>query len=448
MDDFDKNCLKGMSNMVSEIAEEIFDLARADIMVKYRYFDVALLAIRIEEIYGYGKAGLKGSVLCYDPLYIVQKYKRDGSYAVRLYLHVILHKIFFHENQLRHILDKKNNRLSDEKRKAYWNVAADMAAEAAVLDLTGNAFYLTGDDNKRRLLEKMSNRVPRLTAQLIYRELVNGGIEERELSEYGQAFFLDCHDAWTDEGNDELVINKKQWEKISERLNSDIKNFSKKRSSHVLEDNLWDGQKKHVSYSSILEHFMSYGEEITVNPDEFDYVYYTYGLNLYGNMPLIEPLEYREADKLRELVIAIDTSASCKGEHIKGFLQRTYDIFRAREGFFNEFFIWILFCDDNIVSEKCINNWDAFKAYIENVKVSGYGGTDFRPVFDRVEVLVKNGDIRDLNGLIYFTDGYGIYPEQAPDYKAAFAFLNEDKNRREVPWWAIKAVLEEELYEY
>lgn len=63
-----------------------------------------------------------------------------------------------------------------------------MAAEAAVLDLTGNAFYLTGDDNKRRLLEKMSNRVPRLTAQLIYRELVNGGIEERELSEYGQAF--------------------------------------------------------------------------------------------------------------------------------------------------------------------------------------------------------------------------------------------------------------------
>ncbi len=193
---------------------------------------------------------------------------------------------------------------------------------------------------------------------------------------------------------------------------------------------------------------MSYGEEITVNPDEFDYVYYTYGLNSYGNMPLIEPLEYRVADKIRELVIAIDTSASCKGEHIKGFLQRTYDIFRAREGFFDEFCIWILFCDDNIVSEKCINNWDAFKAYIENVKVSGYGGTDFRPVFDRVEMLVKNGDITDLNGLIYFTDGYGIYPEQAPDYKAAFAFLNEDKNRREVPWWAIKAVLEEELYEY
>lgn len=448
MDDFDKNCLKGMSNMVSEIAEEIFDLARADIMVKYRYFDVALLAIRPKEICGYGKVGLKGSELCHDPVYIVQKYRRDGNYAVRLYLHVIMHKIFFHENQLGHILSKKNNTLSDEKRKEYWNVAADMAAEAAALDLTGNAFYVTGDDNKRQLLEKIGNRVPRLTAQLIYRELVNEGIEDRELSMYGQAFSFDCHDAWLDEEKDELVINKKQWDKISERLSSDIKNFSKKRASHTLEDNLWEGQKKHVSYSSILEHFMSYGEEISVSPDEFDYVYYTYGLNLYGSMPLIEPLEYQEADKIRELVIAIDTSASCRGEHIKGFLQRTYDICRAREDFFDEFGILILLCDDNIVSEKRISDWDAFQAYIKNVKVSGYGGTDFRPVFDRVEMLVNNGDIRELNGLIYFTDGYGIYPEKAPDYKAAFAFLNEDKNRHEVPWWAIKTVLEEELYEY
>ena len=129
-------------------------------------------------------------------------------------------------------------------------------------------------------------------------------------------------------------------------------------------------------------------------------------------------------------------------------MQRTYDIFRARESFFKEFRILILLCDNNIVSEKTISDWDAFQAYIKNVKVSGYGGTDFRPVFDRVDMLVNNGGIRDLNGLIYFTDGYGIYPEQVPDYKTAFAFLNEDKNRHEVPWWAIKTVLEEELYEY
>ena len=81
-------------------------------------------------------------------------------------------------------------------------------------------------------------------------------------------------------------------------------------------------------------------------------------------------------------------------------MQRTYDIFRARESFFKEFRILILLCDNNIVSEKTISDWDAFQAYIKNVKVSGYGGTDFRPVFDRVDMLVNNGGIRDLNGHI------------------------------------------------
>ena len=33
-----------------------------------------------------------------------------------------------------------------------------------------------------------------------------------------------------------------------------------------------------------------------------------YGMELYGNMPLVEPLEYKETDRVREFVIAIDTS--------------------------------------------------------------------------------------------------------------------------------------------
>ena len=47
-----------------------------------------------------------------------------------------------------------------------------------------------------------------------------------------------------------------------------------------------------------------------LNPDEFDYNFYTYGFALYENMPLIEPLEYREVKRIREFVIAIDTSGS------------------------------------------------------------------------------------------------------------------------------------------
>lgn len=37
----------------------------------------------------------------------------------------------------------------------------------------------------------------------------------------------------------------------------------------------------------------------------------------YGNLPLIEPLEYKEVNRLEELVIAIDTSGSCSRELVQ-----------------------------------------------------------------------------------------------------------------------------------
>ena len=39
------------------------------------------------------------------------------------------------------------------------------------------------------------------------------------------------------------------------------------------------------------------GEENKPNDEEFDYIYYTYGLNLYGNVPMVEPLEYKDIKK-------------------------------------------------------------------------------------------------------------------------------------------------------
>ena len=63
-----------------------------------------------------------------------------------------------------------------------------------------------------------------------------------------------------------------------------------------------------------------------INDDEFDYSFYTYGLQLYEKMPLIEPLEYKEIKAIKEFVIAIDTSGSTSGELVQTFLQKTYII--------------------------------------------------------------------------------------------------------------------------
>ena len=45
----------------------------------------------------------------------------------------------------------------------------------------------------------------------------------------------------------------------------------------------------------------------------------------------------------------------------------------------------------------------------------GRGGTDFRPVFQWVESEIRSGGIDCPDAIIYLTDGYGSFPERAPD---------------------------------
>ena len=83
-------------------------------------------------------------------------------------------------------------------------------------------------------------------------------------------------------------------------------------------------EDRQYDYREFLRKFAVFREELTVDPDSFDYNFYTYGLSLYGNMPLIEPLETREVKKVSEFVIVIDTSMSCQGDLVKRFLEETY----------------------------------------------------------------------------------------------------------------------------
>ena len=73
-----------------------------------------------------------------------------------------------------------------------------------------------------------------------------------------------------------------------------------------------------------------------------------YGLQHYGNMPLIEENEFREAKKIEELVIAIDTSASCKEKLVQQFLNETGAILKHQESFFHKVHIRIIECDNQI----------------------------------------------------------------------------------------------------
>ncbi|MBQ8425418.1 MAG: metallopeptidase, partial [Clostridia bacterium] len=74
----------------------------------------------------------------------------------------------------------------------------------------------------------------------------------------------------------------------------------------------------------------------------------------------------------------------------------------------------------------------------------GFGGTDFRPVFNHIDKLINQKEFTNLKGLIYFTDGAGSFPQTKPKYETAFVFVEgEEYTEHGVPSWAMKVVLRE-----
>lgn len=416
---------------IRELASQIMRLAHDGILINMRFLDVALSKLKVECREQTGAHLFDGARLYYDPVRLLKQYKAAPNYAARLYVHTLLHCIFFHGFE------------TDKLNRQYWDMATDIAVEHTVLELDLHLTRLSFDDVLRSRLEVLGKQAGGLTAEKIYRHFRIEEPSKKAVEEWYKLCHYDEHIYW--DRREELELSNEQWRKVSERIKADLKSFSKdKNNAESMEQNLKEATRERYDYTDFLRKFMVMGESMQVNDDEFDYIYYTYGLETYGNMPLVEPLEYKDSNKIKDFVIALDTSASCRGEVVQAFLQKTYHIMHGSENFFKKVNVHIIQCDSEVRQDAKITDPREFDAFMEQGKLTGFGSTDFRPVFDYVDKLRGEGEFDDLKGLIYFTDGYGIYPEKMPDYDVAFVFLHEDDNAPKVPPWAIRLILEEE----
>lgn len=201
-------------------------------------------------------------------------------------------------------------------------------------------------------------------------------------------------------------------------------------------------KKGRYDFRRYLKRFAVTGEEMQSDPDSFDYIPYYYGLTRYDQMPFIEPPESCEVSRVQELVIAIDTSGSCSLPVVRRFLEETCSILTDRQNFFTHMNVHILQCDSMIQGHAVIKTPEDWNRFSRNLRISGRGGTDFTPVFTYIEKLKKDRVFKHLRGLLYFTDGDGIYPSSRPDYETAFVFTDYRFLEYKVPPWAIRLCLD------
>ena len=201
------------------------------------------------------------------------------------------------------------------------------------------------------------------------------------------------------------------------------------------------GEGTHHEFAGYLRRYAAEREYAREDPDSFQYAWYAYGMEHYGNMPLIEPPETREEYRLEELVIAIDTSGSCERGLTKQFLEQTRDILLRENLFFHRFNLHIIQCDAKVQRDDRITNLTEFERYIANLEVCGGGGTNFCPVFEHISKLMSKGELRNLKGMLYFTDGRGIYPSMPPKYEVTFVFLQHRFDDIDTPHWIKRLIL-------
>ena len=326
-------------------------------------------------------------------------------------------------------------------------MAADVAVENAITALNIDGFNVRRCEQQRSYLDVWRQELPALTAEQLYRWFKEKDVSQDELLHIREYFVADEHGMWydlqfDDHGRMQDVDLSEMWEEIGKRMETELSMLDE--GDGALTQNLKLLHRARHSYTDFLQRFGVYGEVVRVSDEEFDNIYYTYGMSLYGNMPLIEPLEYREQRLIREFVIAIDTSGSVRGDVVQSFVQHTHDILMRQENFFTKVNLHIIQCDDRIREDAVITGREDFARYMETLTIQGLGETDFRPVFAHVNELIRKGELTDLRGLIYFTDGLGRFPAKKPDYDTAFIIHRSDGNEPEVPVWAMHMTLTEE----
>ena len=418
---------------------EVLAVVRSGLYLDFRFLDMALSALQPVPDERCGVLATDGRILCYQPTALLRLYQENPKYLNRLCLHTLFHCIF------RHLW------LRGRRDRRLWDLACDIAVENVIDGLGRKSVIRPLTYVRQHAYEAIAAAGRVVSAAPTYRWLLT--LTPGVLRQLEREFYTDDHRLWPKDAPEQpqqmpTPLPQKTWQKIGERMQTELELRDKEagEGADALKEQVKAANRSRRSYHDFLRRFCVTREEVRLDPDEFDLNFYTYGLSVYGNLPLIEPLETRESKKIEELALVIDTSYSTSGELVRAFLAETYTLLKGRDNFFHRMNLHLIQADNAVQQDIPIRSEDELIHAMNHFTLRGGGGTDFRPAFAYVDRLCSEKKFSNLRGLLYFTDGMGMYPSKRPAYDTAFLFLGDRFDDANVPPWAMKVVLDEEEF--
>ena len=173
---------------------EILLLARASLLIHLRFMESAIGRLQFEPL-PKGTVMTDGRRFLYAPRYVLLRYQEEKNAPVRDLLHCVLHCVFRHM----FLHGKVNSRI--------WSLASDMMVENLIADLNVRSAVTERQGAQQAALEAFRPLVKPLTAEKLFRYLLDHPLQEEELQRLEVLFAADDHSAWFPREQDE---NKQQ----------------------------------------------------------------------------------------------------------------------------------------------------------------------------------------------------------------------------------------------
>lgn len=441
------------ADSVNALAEKVLNKVQEAIMKKYCIMTPVIMSMKLRPVSKECVLETDGQTIYYQPDQICRMAgeKRMGELQ-KWYMHLILHGILFHYVDYRKysVLTLAN---------AVFDLEVDLFLSKLEglpgLCLEGNDNYHNRDFDIEMLLEE--------GADILYEAALESKELRRAIYCRAKAAFRDHHENWektpgrmiqqdllrngapgggADGGGGRTKEEKEQirrfWTSMMQdcmlqtglSLNELVGRLKGEKGTYGdvsmgMGDVVEKDDSQPLDYVSVLRNFFREREVCRMDPENFDRDYYALGLDLYDDIALLEPREEGEKISAGTIVLAIDTSGSCAGDIIKKFLTETEGLLHTMTQVdYRELVVFQ--ADAEICSEVHLKPHDPIPDY-SCTTIYGFGGTDFEPVFTRVEELNEESPV---DVLIYLTDGDGIFPAEESPVKTFFVIPGSEEEVR------------------
>ena len=391
--------------------------------------------------------GSNGEYLFYNADDVIALYKEDSSQIPKIMIHVLGHCMLQH-------VERRNGREHE-----LYDTASDLAVFQLIERLPGGKSYVGTSQVRNEVKEVLPDR-EHISAETLYTSGMKDETLKRNYESVSHYVRRDDHTFWGKKmespGNGPETGSAFSWkmamaqtvEEYQKYLNGQgrYQGYGRGDWTELLELNK---EEEHISYDELLRRFTAPVETMRLDMDSMDLAWYVTGLNLYGDLPIVEYNEYRDMNLVETFIIAIDTSGSCCGSTLNNFLVQTKKVVEDMELGGRKFLLRMIQCDYGIQEETEIRTVEEFNQYISQFRMMGGGGTSFVPVFRRVDQLVAEEEgYEKLKGFMYFSDGFGDFPNQATPYETVFVIPEEElEYGPAIPDWVTVACLKEQSLE-